>query len=209
MKRVGMVIGLVMLSGCGIEGLHNANPKLSMRLNPATGNFDLSSNRDDDAAVKGLEVVTSNGTRVKLDEAHFNGNASSVREANYFQMMGMTMQATANWNGAVNLIGAAGEALTKVLPYVPKIQAAAALAALPRNQSVATPWGQLSTGTGFTPEQIAALERLAGSALEPQAATTQPATGPKTSEVPARQLPTVPVIPAEPAPAVNGLDFGN
>jgi hypothetical protein len=156
---------LLLIAGCGLEGLHNANPKLSMRINPATKSFDVTSNRDDNVSVTGLEAKTAQGGEFKVASATFSGNASSVREANVRQMEGMALQGQVAWTGATQLVGSLTELAETVLPFVPKTIAAKALGKVSQSREVSTPWGTLVSGGGLTPEQVERLMAVAGSAL--------------------------------------------
>lgn len=173
---------LCVMSGCGVEGLHNANPKTTFRFDPVQRRVEFSDNKNNDVYIGTMaytpDAENGGAKTFKLENLFIKNNASEVRQANgEYQMAGMALQATANWNGANQLTGTIFQGLAQIVPYLPQTIAAAAIGKLPRTQTIATPWGSLSTGVGFSQAQIDALLALAGTqTMAPvHNATTQPA----------------------------------
>lgn len=148
---------LLLLAGCGIEGLHNANPKTVIRIDPLSREMYLSNNKDVDLQIDGLDIDLG-AKRAKLDKLVLTDKASSVREANVLQMQGMALQATANWQGATQFTGAVFSGLAEIVPYLPPSIAANALGKM-RGSSVSTPWGSYSQ-PGLSDAQVQALLAL-------------------------------------------------
>lgn len=153
-----------LVAGCGIEGLHGANPKTVVRVDPVNRTVEYYDSKDNDLQIDGLAIdgATKSAT---LDKLTLRNNASDVRLANYQQMVGYAAQASANWQGAAQTVGALAGVLREIAPYLPPLAAARALGAI-RSLSVSTPWGGANYG-GADAAQLAVLEQM----LERQAAT--------------------------------------
>jgi hypothetical protein len=200
---LAVILAAVLAGGCGIEGLHNANPATDFRIDPQTGEIKYRNNKDVDFGLESGSYTDASGRKVDLKGLELRSNASDVRRVNgEWQMPGMAMQATANWAGGAQFVGAVSDLLADVLPFVPKIQAAAALSKMPQAKSVTTPWGGLQTSAGLTAEQMAALERIAGTAIDAPAVAAVPAGSPGPATPPAS-------VPASVLPATlpAGLSF--
>lgn len=173
---IALIVGgcLPPLTGCGIEGINNANPRTKMRANPQTGYFEFYDSKDNDLEITGLGV----DGKGHVDKVIIRNNASDVRRANGdSQMPGMALQGSVAWQGAQNVIDSTFNGFAKIMPGLSQLQATRLLGQMPRSQSVQTPWGALQTGAGFTDAQVQALLQLAGTALpgktEPESKPSQ------------------------------------
>lgn len=116
MRKIGMAcVLLVAACGCGIEGLHNANP--TTRIQADAGGFSFSNNKD--VSLKLDEGRYSPASKeLELKKLEITDNASNVRRANEIQMEGMAKQAEANWNGAISFIEKMPDLISKFTPWV-------------------------------------------------------------------------------------------
>jgi hypothetical protein len=155
------LIGFLLIAGtgCGIEGLHNANPTTRVTVDPASHRIEYRDNKDNDLQVKGFKVETPGGTTAQIDELTLRNNASEVRTANYQQMLGMAQQAAVNWAGATDFTNAVFEGVSRIIPLLTRSQAVGLLGKL-QGFNVSTPYGTFAR-PGLSPEQVAALLELA------------------------------------------------
>lgn len=122
-----VVLCLFGMAGCGIEGLHNANPHTMVRVDPFNKVVEFYDNKDNDLRVTGFEAATANGGSAKVEELTISNKSSPVREANYIQMQGMALQAQVNWNGASQALTALAGVIREVGAFLPQAIAARAL----------------------------------------------------------------------------------
>lgn len=167
------VLGFLLLAGtgCGLEGLHNANPATRVTVDPWNHRIEYRDNKDNDLNVKGFKVQTAGGAVAEIDELTLRNNASDVRVANYQQMLGMAQQAAVNWAGAADFTNAVFEGVARIIPMLNRSQATGLLSRL-QGFNVSTPFGTFAR-PGLSPEQVGALLQLA----QPDPAT-QPAVRP-------------------------------
>lgn len=113
-RGLGFVVcglGMAFMGGCGLEGIHSANPQTIIRVDPVNRTIYLANSKDVDLSVDELTVDPA-GKSFALKKLHVTDNASLVRQANgVYQMAGLAMQAQTNWAGAAQTVGALGEAL--------------------------------------------------------------------------------------------------
>lgn len=79
------------LSGCGVEGLHSANPRTIIQVNPWTNAVEVYNNKDVDVSLKNFEMDIPNKV-AKVEELTLKDNASKVREVNPLQIDAVTRQ---------------------------------------------------------------------------------------------------------------------
>ncbi len=163
-----------LLTGCGIEGLNNANPATDFRVNTRTGEVRYRNNKDVDFALPKAEYTDATGRKIVIEGLDLRSNASDVRVANYQQMLGMAYQAQVNWAGASQMVSSLTGLVAEIMPFVPSSIAASSLGKLKAGTSVGLPGGGgFSTG-GFSEAQIDGLLKIAGT----QAGKREPATQP-------------------------------
>lgn len=131
------------VAGCGIEGLHNADPQTRLTVDPSTKEVKLWNNKDVDVSVDSVEYLGAQKD-FKLTNLKFRDNASDVRNANVNQMMGMAYQAQVNWAGASNMVAQLTGLISEIMPFLPATIAAKANSKL---SSITTPWGGISSGS--------------------------------------------------------------
>lgn len=92
MKKVLILLAIVsVFSGCGVEGIHSANPRTIIRYNTWSKQFEVENNKNVDLTVEGLEVdVPKNIT--KMEKMVLKDNASEVREVNPGQIDAVSRQ---------------------------------------------------------------------------------------------------------------------
>ena len=88
-----LVAGLLM-SGCGVEGLHTANPKTIVRVKPLQRQVELFNSKDTSVTLKKLTYDPETGLFV-LEDLEITDEASSVRQANVEQINALAIQAAA------------------------------------------------------------------------------------------------------------------
>lgn len=113
---LAVLVGLLtLLSGCGVEGLHDANP--ATRIDATATGFHFSNNKDAEMKLKKGEYDPST-KKLMVEDLEIKDNASKVRESNAVQMEGMAKQAEANWNGAVSFLEKVPDIVSKFTPWV-------------------------------------------------------------------------------------------
>ena len=163
---VWVLIGGCVLTGCGIEGLHGANPTTLVRIDPVNRTMEFRDNKDNDLAVDNV-TVDGQARTFHADKIVISNNASRVREANAQQLAGFAAQAAANWQGASQLAMGLAQILSEVMPFLPQTVAANALGKM---RSITTPGGGMAAG----PDAATIAAILAASATTKSATVPSP-----------------------------------
>jgi len=125
MRWIPMVVYVIVIAvltvgclvGCGIEGLHNANPTTRLRISPIRGTLDFSDNKDNDVTAQRIEYDPSS-KRFLIDDLKITNNATKVREANSGQITAMAMQIGRILEGMERNVHAMGNLVAATLPII-------------------------------------------------------------------------------------------
>lgn len=108
-------------AGCGVEGVHSANPTTIIRVDPISKQVYLSNNKDVDVSVDEMTVAADKTFTVK--KLVLVDKASSVREANRTQLEGLAIQSEAIGNAWAKGITAGSQLVTSLVPILGGLQA--------------------------------------------------------------------------------------
>jgi len=88
------LLGLLLLVGCGVEGIHSANPTTVLRVNPLNREVYISNNKDVDVSVANLSYDPETKAFI-IEDLKILDQASTVRQANVDQITAIGQQAQA------------------------------------------------------------------------------------------------------------------
>jgi len=122
MRAYLLMVVLAMSGGCGVEGLHSANPKTTFRFNPWSRSIEFTDNKDNDVEIEELsfDIVTKTMT---LKGLKITNNASNVRIANRQQLEGLAIETKAIGDAWAQGIKAGAEMVASLVPMLGGIQA--------------------------------------------------------------------------------------
>jgi hypothetical protein len=106
--------------GCGVEGLHNANPTTVIRVDPSSKSVYLSNNKDVDVSFDEL-TYTKDGS-VSVKNLKITDKASSVRAANVEQIHALAVESKAIGEAWSMGLQAGAQFVAQFVPMVGGIQ---------------------------------------------------------------------------------------
>ena len=122
-----LVVALVVAAqgcilGCGVEGIHSANPTTVLRVDPIHRQIYFADNKDNDVSIKELIFNPETG-EVKIVDLKIINNASKVREANVLQIEALAIQAKAIGEAWLMGLTAGAQLMSAAVPMFGGIQA--------------------------------------------------------------------------------------
>jgi len=112
-----MLCGCVLTAGCGVEGIHSANPTTILRVKPAQHQIEFLDNKDNDLTLKKL-TYNPETKEVMIDDLKIINNSSTVRESNVGQINALAIQAESigkAWSMGIN---AGANLMAQAVPWL-------------------------------------------------------------------------------------------
>lgn len=117
LTMAGLICAQGCILGCGVEGLHTANPKTVIRVDPFSKTIEFYDSKDNDILIEDLQVDPD--THVwSVKKIDLKNNASRVREANAVQIDALARETLAVGQAVRDVAEQVKEMARVVAPYI-------------------------------------------------------------------------------------------
>jgi len=116
-RRLIAIVCLLSVVGCGVEGIHSANPKTVIRINPWSKSLDLENNKDVNVVLDSAIFNPETG-QVEITGLTITDTASIVRASNVPQIEMIGVQARAIGDAWATGMAAGAQLVRELVPML-------------------------------------------------------------------------------------------